>query len=353
MENKIDKKYLYKAIDELVALLGLKEPIGFDKILPPVDSFKDTERCIKEIANNLNLPIKVNIYFGDKFQSTQLVKTDKDGKGNEGITAQVNIPVNLPMFGMPGFKDFPIDITLSKNCATRPNAFMAVMAHELSHIILHSLNHPQKDNEYYTDLTAMILGFSNIMKIGRKFSISRTFGNYTETQTTKYGYLDDNQFDFAYNRIKELLEENRDKRQNYFNKLKSCKKRLKKFSLDIQTFEKYLSDLGKNHKNDIKKEDENKIALLYQPSHCDGYRQFNLRYQNILNEINKLSFGPEYYNRYGVENLERNNSIIESFLNELKKEKDLLKADIGTVEKYLSIFFIFSNNVSSFIKYLK
>lgn len=351
MESKIDKKYLYTAINELVDLFGIKEPIGFDKILPPVDSFKDTERCIKDIANNLNLPIKVNVYFGDKFQSTQLVKTDKDGKGNEGITAQVNIPTNLPMYGMPGFKDFPIDITLSKNCATRPNAFMAVMAHELSHIVLHSLNHSQKNNEYYTDLTAMILGFSNIVKVGRKFSVSTKLGDITHTCTTKYGYLDDDQFNLAYNKIRSILEENKEKRQNYFNKLKICKNRLKRFGLDMQTFEKYLVSLGKNYKNDIKKEDENKIALFYQPGYTENYRQFNLKSQNILNGINNLSFGPEYYNKYGIENLNKNNFIIDSFLNDLKKEKDLLKIDIGILKKYINIFFIFSNNMVNFVKY--
>jgi len=353
MENKIDKQYLYKAIDELIALFGIKEPFGFDKILPPIDSFKDTERCIKDIADNLNLPIKVNILYGDKFQSTQLVNTDKNGKGNEGITAQVNIPSNLPMYGMSSFKDFPIDITVSKNCATRPSAFMAVMAHELSHIVLHSLNHPQKNNEFYTDLTAMILGFSNIMKTGRKFSVSIKFGNTTQTNTTKYGYLDDYQFDLAYNRILSILEENKEKRQKYFDKLKKCIKYLNWYNLELATFEKYLVCIGKNHKNNIKREDGLKIANFYQPDYIERLRQFYSKGQNTLNNLKNLSFGPEYYNKYGIENLSKNSAAIENFLIDLKKEEELLKFDSNILKKYISTFVIILNNINNLIKYIK
>jgi uncharacterized protein (UPF0305 family) len=143
----------------------------------------------------------------------------------------------------------------------------------------------------------------------------------------------------------------KEKRRNYFSKLEKCKKCLKKFNSDLQTFEKYLNNL-KINKINIKEEDEKRIALFYQPGYIEHYIQFNLKNKNILNDIKNLSFGPDYYNKYGIENLNKNTCTIENFINELKKEKGLLRDDVKIIKKYLNTFFIISNNLRNFINYL-
>lgn len=67
------------------------------------------------------------------------------------------------------------------------------MAHELSHVLLYSLMHPQKDNEFYTDLVAMLLGLSQVIEKGRKIKKVRELGDMTETQIIIYGYLSDDE----------------------------------------------------------------------------------------------------------------------------------------------------------------
>ena len=49
--------------------------------------------------------------------------------------------------------DFPLDF----DCADNPATFIYTIAHEMAHIVLHSLSHPEKRNEVYTDITAMML----------------------------------------------------------------------------------------------------------------------------------------------------------------------------------------------------
>jgi len=205
MEEKIKNDYIEKALDELIPKLGTKEFIDHQKLILLIES-KKIKECIKEIALYLGLPIEVNLSYvpkgyrpgsNDGFQSTHLVKTDQHNHGIGGITAQVSIPSNLPLYGTSRMINFPISVRLSEDCAENPATLISVMAHELSHIVLHSMWHKEKDNEYYTDLTAMLLGFALIMRTGRKVVKSKTDHQYllvtvrsvTTTSTTTYGYL--------------------------------------------------------------------------------------------------------------------------------------------------------------------
>jgi Zn-dependent peptidase ImmA (M78 family) len=70
------------------------------------------------------------------------------------------VPLNL--------NNFPINVWISENCKDKPETFMTIMAHELSHVLLHSLRHKEMDNEIYTDITAILLGFSVVIKKRKK-----------------------------------------------------------------------------------------------------------------------------------------------------------------------------------------
>ena len=216
MEN-ISDNYIEEAIETLADSIGIKDNVDNQKIISLIRQRKVKEG-IKEIAKCLGLPIEINLSYVPKgyhpgttnnFHSTYLVKTDWRGRGSEGITAQVSIPGYLPMYGTSELNDFPISVRVSENCANSPATFIAIMAHELSHIVLHSLWHKEKDNEIYTDITAMMLGFSNIIKSGRKVIKTNTLTDYgffsntttTTVETTTYGYLSDNNFNFAFNKI--------------------------------------------------------------------------------------------------------------------------------------------------------
>ena len=103
MEN-IDTDYIENAVVDLVELLGVKKDNDIDYFslvsLVRDNKIKD---CIQNIALLLGLPIEIDVSFvneytarygnaENKFETSELVKTDNLGRGSEGIVAQVLIP---------------------------------------------------------------------------------------------------------------------------------------------------------------------------------------------------------------------------------------------------------------------
>ena len=354
--DKINNKYVSNAINELTSLLGIKEDVPIDTILEPF-SAENIKGCIENIANYLGLPIVVNISYvpvkyqrdsRDRFESNALASTDGTGRGVEGITAQVSIPSYLPLYGTLGLKDFPITVKISDNCLSYPATFMAIMAHELSHIVLHSLLHKEKDNEFYTDITAMILGFSSVMLLGRKHREVKgvQYRNYglfsestTETLTTTYGYLSDEQFNFAYNKIGGILSEHTDSRVKLGRKLITYRQKLSSYKGELLKFNRFLEYLDKNQSKRIKSEDGAKIVLFHQVDYADRFEVVIRSNEVKLKEINDFYVGLVHYNQPKLNSLQKFDEEIDSLISDLKREFDLLHNDVNTLRKYVGFFY--------------
>jgi len=125
-----------------------------------------------------------------------------------------------------------------------------VMAHELSHILLHSIYHREKSNEIYTDLTAMLLGFGFVVRMGRKTTkVSITGDKYDYrishklTETATYGYLTDDNLIFAFNYIYDEYEKQKNTQKKVLktaNKIKEMMDRTLKLFNYFDTFIEYL-----------------------------------------------------------------------------------------------------------------
>jgi hypothetical protein len=183
------------AIDELVAFFGVKEETACQDLLRLLAN-GDAERCVQQIASRLGLPVEIKLSYVPKdfkpgdtnaFDTKQLARTDWTGRGVEGITAQVAIPEALPMYGTLALEGYPILVRVSENCLECPATFIALMAHEMSHVLLRSVMHPQKDNELYVDLVPILLGFGDIISSGRKTIESTPSGHVRTIRTTTYG----------------------------------------------------------------------------------------------------------------------------------------------------------------------
>ena len=142
MFDKLTNEEFQKAIDDVAATLGFKEDV-FAATLLDLLRKQETQQCVQGIAAWLGLPIQIDLSYvskdfkaGDKnrFHSSALSRTDWTGRGVEGITAQVAIPSRLPMFGSKEMEGYRISVRVSENCHERPETFIAVMAHELSHV---------------------------------------------------------------------------------------------------------------------------------------------------------------------------------------------------------------------------
>lgn len=348
MDNEISNEYIDKAINELAKFFGIKEPVLSENIFQKIRSGKVKEG-MKLIALQLGLPIDINItnvpndyraQNGDnQFHSTHLTKVHQHGSGSEGITAQVSIPGNLPFYGSSALKDYPINVKISDNCTEHPVVFAMIMAHELSHVLLYSLNHSQKENEFYTDLTAIMLGFQNIFQNGRKITetdVEQGFmSTTTRTRTTTYGYLNDEQFNFARNKINTILEKNRERKKLLSDKIKRFNKLFSKYKKILYKFKKFLDYLTKNTSSKISGADGKRMTEFFQPGYIDDLdvplKDYGIKKENIQNFLNDLT----HYTDQRVASIESYIKELSSYFEKLNSKLSIIKKDAKMLSKYV------------------
>ena len=343
----VDNKYISKAIDELAEFLGIKEDIPAESVLYPLYN-GNTKKCIERIANHLGLPITVNLITSESFESCDLVTTDDAGQATEGITAQVSIPSHLPLYGSSELQGFPIQVKVSGDCERYADAFVATMVHELSHIVLHSLWHREKNNEIYTDLAAMLLGFAMAMRRGRYAVETTQIGmGWEQTTTTRFGYLTDNQFEFALRRINAILKTSRTAlntvRTKIARTLITYKKQLALYRKMFYEFNKLIEYIDRNPGNKIRKEDAPKIVEIHSLNYGERFLSVLRSNEKKLKEIELLYSGwfkhpQNHYSAQKLNSLEVFYNDLNRLLSSLTHECDLLKDDVAILRRCFSFF---------------
>jgi len=341
MHNKIDNKYIGNAIDELSNLLGVREEAPTKMILKPFQHGKIGE-SIEAIANYLGLPVAVNLSYvpstyrqgnsENRFESSDLATKDSTGRGVEGITAQVSIPSFIPLYGASKLQNFTVNVKISDNCRKYPQTFVTIMAHELSHILLHSLRHKEKNNEFYADLTAMILGFSKVTWIGRKVVETRKKLFSIETLTTTYGYLKDEQFNFAYDKIIEIRKNSINLKKKLRKMLPAYREQLYSCRKELFRFEKYMEYLDENKNRAIRKEDTPKIILFHKPDYADEFTAIIRINEERLEATNAFCASPIHYTPMKLNSLYEE---IRTSIHDLREQFDLLHKDVWILRKYV------------------
>jgi len=357
---KVDNKYINEAIDNLFHLIGIKEDILYDSMQKPFKKGKIKE-CIKIIAEYLGLPVEINLSYvsshynpnstgSQGFTTQQLVETDAEKRGVAGIVAQVYIPSYLPLYGTSSFANFPVDVKVSENIKEHPDTFMAIMAHELSHIVLNSLRYDEKDNEIYTDITAMLLGFNEVMRFGREtikehqeYSLSSTT---TITETTTYGYLSDKQFAFAYKEIIKILKQNKKIKKKLIKKLNFLQKQTSIFENNILKFKNYMRFLDKNINKKINQEDAQKIVLFHQPGYIEEIENFIKLVKKKLQKQQNCKLIKHYYHGWHND-LDK---VLTTINIDIRQKWELFEKDFKTLEKNISFFHKLKVNLKIFMK---
>ena len=350
----VSNEYINRAIDELATQLGVKEPIAKGTILEPLRT-GNIKGCTEGIAQYLGLPIDVNLSEAP-FVSTDLTRTDHADRGVAGITAQVSIPSYLPLYGTPGMKKFPIFVRVSGSCLKYPATFAAIMAHELSHIVLHSLQHREKGNEFYADLTAMILGFSHVMRDGREVKETQTVDQLnliiysrtvTQTTTTTYGYLSDSHFELAFDKIEKIIRYYRtlcrEPKQELVRRLSNYEKKILVYKQRLSKLNRFMGDIDKKRVTRVAQEDAAKLAAFHQPGYVDRFADVLTRNEEKRKQIyDRLPVGwPKgtafHYARRMADSLQALCDDIDVLMSNLEQECTLLKNDVGVLQKYVGL----------------
>jgi hypothetical protein len=356
MADGITNQYIENAIKELDNFFGIKEPFSEENIYPLIES-KRIKDGLRLISHQLGLPIDINITNvpknykeqnqNNRFHSTYVVKTDRNGSGNEGITAQAIIPGDLPPYGTSALNNYPINIKISENCDKYPTTFTMIIAHELTHVLLYSLNHPQKDNEIYTDLNAMMQGFYKIFRDGRKITdierITSFAGTTTETTTTTFGYLSDEQFKFAFNKIEKLLEEKRERKKLLEEEINKTSRLLKEYEDALSSFNNYLNYLTKNTHIKISGEDGKKMVMFFQPDYIE---KLNFPINNCSEKQINAEKYLERITHYTTKTLKQITKYMEEFEYyrcTLKQKTFSIKTDNKTMKKYTTRLYRIKN----------
>ncbi len=341
MENEISNEYIGTAIDELVKSFGVKGPVSSGNILSLIRNGQ-VKDATKLIACQLDLPIDINITRvpNSQFQSTHLVRTSQAGSGGSpGITAQVTIPPNLPFYGSSKLNSYPINVKISENCTECPVAFSMVMAHELSHILLYSLMHSKKDNEFYTDLLAIMLGFQNIFQNGRHVVTSEETpgtGTTITTRITSYGYLTDKQFNFALDKINLILKENKGRKKPLLQEFKKLTNVLSEYEKILYKFKGFLEYVTKNTNKKITGQDGEKMVTFFQLGYMDELHSPPKEYKEKLETIEKFLKKISHYTEQEVNQIGIYTNSLKTYANKLEVKIVRLKKDIRMLKKYVS-----------------
>jgi len=360
MENNIENSEIELWINQIVEIFGIKEPANY-RDFKKFASRKNISRFIEKIASYMGLPVKVNVSFvseeyrpssinSTSFETKKLTDYDSTGQNISGITAQVIIPSYLPLYGSSSIKNFPIDIKVSENCLVNPKTLIAVLAHELAHIVLNSVRHNQKENEFYTDLTAMVLGFLNIHKDGRKNYKTSYENDFFTTTTinnvTTYGYLSDKQFDFAYKTINNLLKISRRLHKQLKSKFSRYKQLINSYKKEMCRFNRYLECLDDNRLIKFNSSDSKNIILFHQVGYTEKFRDVVTKNMERINDINLNIKKIDRMRHYFAKKTEQKIEAIEKYIQFLNNELEKIRQDTRILSKYINLYFKVKTSVN-------
>ena len=266
--ENVTNEELSAAIDELISTLGVKEEMPSGELVKLLQK-GDVQACVQAIAARLGLPIRVCLSYiseeyrpgdGKGFRSTHLSRTDSAGRGIDSIIAQVTIPQDLPLFGSASLREYPVHVGVSENCSGHPDSFIAVIAHELSHVLLRSLFHPKQDSELHTDLVPVLLGFRESVRKGRTTSHVRSNGKIRTTTTTTYGYLTSSQFEFACRKVTDILKLHQGEKEHLLDLITGVRDKLDRAVNHLARFRDYLTYLDSRLPKDMTGEDARSVV---------------------------------------------------------------------------------------------
>lgn len=120
--------------------------------------------------------------------------------GRSDALAWVSIPTDLPIYGSSSFAREHITLYLRRSFLQEApfESITAAVAHEFCHVVLHAVRHQLSGAEEAVDLTAMLLGYREVFRVGCRLKEEVVVRNGTlalERHTA--GYLTPEEVDYA------------------------------------------------------------------------------------------------------------------------------------------------------------
>lgn len=147
-------------IRDISASLGGIRPLAQEEKLRTLHRRKDFVDMIGHIKTEMRLGMRLRVGL-------------VNNGGTPKTPAWIHLPDPMPLYGSKEFEDMVITMHIQKPFL-REHPFemvVAVMAHELSHVVLTGIWHRLHQEEMAVDLTAMILGYRDFYRRGCEYSI--------------------------------------------------------------------------------------------------------------------------------------------------------------------------------------
>jgi len=195
-------------------------------------------------------------------------------------------------------------IHISKSLDKYPDSILATLSHEISHKYIHfnRLTFSNSyENEVFTDLTSVFLGFGKLMLNGVEITEKSTSGNIEKTYTKKVGYLNREQLAFIYLTINYLNSVSRlsfysNLRKDVIKAVKKVEKKYRLFFNGIKIYNRRYVTIRRLH---FKIAFLEKLLRITKPINLNvtkEYIKFEFEQLNILeNELR--TFKKEYLTR--------------------------------------------------------
>jgi hypothetical protein len=303
---------------------------------------------VQEIAARLALPIRVSLSYvpknftpgnTDGFRSSSLARTDWRGHGIEGITAQVSIPQQLPMFGTSALQGYPIQVRVSEDCYSHPQTFVAIMAHELSHVLLAAMWSTFKDSELHTDLVPILLGFRDAVQRGRKTVESTVKGRVTTTRTTTFGYLTDSQFKFACGYVTRILQQHRRDKKHLVGILQQGHRRLRRGTRALSAFRDYFGYVDTRLPGKMRAEHAQRFVQLHTRDHSEGWDSRFRSAKTSFETAESFLRGLDHYTSSAVDRLKVQTRAVEVADADLRKVTEAVLKDEKLLRRYVGVVY--------------
>lgn len=343
MIERADNHELKKATDDIIRIFGVREEILCNDLQDFLRTKDDVKSCIQKIALRLRLPVRVELSYvpqnfkpgnTNRFETKAMVRSKRPGQSSEGIVAQVAIPPHLPAFGSDSLNGYPVKVFVSENCYQHSQAFIAIMLHELSHVLLASLLSPYKDCELHTDLVPIVLGFREAVRSGRKLVESR--GDVTTTTT--YGYLTELQFELACNYVTKLLKRYSDNKEKLSGTVDLLDERAKKLASMIIVFREYFNYLNIRPPQRMKKEHGQTVVELHSYDHAAAWDKKLIEIRDSTKSVRSfISRIENHYTSSIVDNLDHHAGSLEALESTLNALEEKVQADIQILRRYIPV----------------
>jgi len=336
MSITLDKNYIDKTLDNLINLLGIHENLSTKKVYRLIN--KDINKANEIITEHIGIPNPVYVEFVKNRDFTTSSVTEKETPSF--ISAQIEIPPNLPIYGDKRLKNIPIKIKLDTELKTKPKEILGnILAHENTHLILELLRYPRRDVEFDIDLASIILGLGELLNKGRIYRTYDIISNRDSVET--YGYLDDASFNYAYKKIKAIHDTYATNKRDFIKKIKKTQRLIEKLKNLYNCFQKNLNLISKILPS-IKVTPNHSKAFVdmgnFEFTHFNFNKTLLEKSSNLEQLKNKINFKKVYYPSKEYQFFMNVNKSIADDVSYLKRYYNLIKQWLKIELKYIHLF---------------